>query len=198
MPVTLGQGPLAGFDEPIRVLMDCHRRIEKFLDLLRRVADECQGHALPHEHREAAEAALRYFANAAPHHTADEEQALFPAMRRHADDPRVAEALRRLDALEADHDKADAAHARVARLMRHWLDHGTLTAEPLAELRHTLAELQATYARHIREEDQVIFPLAAEVLAREALVDVGRSMANRRGIDPSAASPRCRHARPQP
>ncbi|MFA9478742.1 hemerythrin domain-containing protein [Phycisphaerales bacterium AB-hyl4] len=196
MAVTLGQGALAGFDEPIRVLMDCHRRIEKFLSLLLRVADECRGEAMGSEYREAAESALRYFANAAPHHTADEEQSLFPALRRHADDPRVAEALRRIALLEADHDKADAAHARVAELMQRWLDEGTLPAAPLAELRETLATLHATYVRHIAEEDEVIFPLAAEVLAREVLIDVGRSMANRRGIEPNTTGPRCKHAQP--
>ncbi len=196
MFVSLGQDPLAGFDQPIRVLMDCHRRIEKFLALLLRVTDECQGGPLSSEHREAAEAALRYFANAAPHHTADEEQALFPAMRRHARDPRVAEALRRIDALEADHDKADAAHARADELMRRWLDAGTLEADPLAQLRDTLAELRDIYARHIREEDEVIFPLAAQTLERDALIAVGRSMATRRNISPDAAGPRCKHARP--
>ncbi|MEX2387240.1 MAG: hemerythrin domain-containing protein [Phycisphaeraceae bacterium] len=195
--MTLGQEPLAEFDEPIRVLMDCHRRIEKFLALLLRVADECRGQAMSPEHRDAAEAALRYFARAAPHHTADEEEALFPALRRHAHLPQVAEALRRIDQLEADHDHADAGHTRVNELMQRWLDEGTLSAERLAELRQTLATLHATYVRHIAEEDEVIFPLAAEVLAKEALIEVGRSMATRRGLapgSPSATSPRCKHA----
>ncbi|MEX0886957.1 MAG: hemerythrin domain-containing protein [Phycisphaeraceae bacterium] len=195
MPINLGQQALAGFDEPIRVLMDCHRRIEKFLALLLRVTDECGGQALSAQHRDAAEAALRYFANAAPQHTADEEQALFPALRRHAADPRVAAALRRIEQLEADHDEADAAHARVAELMQQWLEQDALPADALAELRETLARLRATYARHIAEEDEGIFPLAAEVLAREALVEVGRSMATRRGIAPSTTGPRCKHAR---
>lgn len=194
MPVELGQKALAGFDEPIRVLMDCHRRIEKFLGLLLRVTDECRGQAMSREYREAAEAALRYFSNAAPHHTADEEGTLFPALRHHADDPRVAEVLRRIDELEADHDKADAGHARVAELMQRWLDAGTLPAAPLAELRETLDTLHATYARHIAEEDEVIFPLAAEVLDSEALVEVGRSMAARRGIPANTTGPRCKHA----
>ena len=194
MPVSIGQGPLANFDEPIKVLMDCHRRIEKFLGLLLRVADEADGSKLSQEQRDAADAALRYFTNAAPHHTLDEEQALFPAMRRHRDDPRVAEALRRIEALEAEHDKAEALHERVAELMSRWLEDGALEAEPLAELKRTLTELRQAYARHIAEEDEVIFPLAAEVLAREALLDVGREMAERRGIDVETNRPRCRHA----
>ena len=195
MTVTLGQGPLANFDEPIKVLMDCHRRIEKFLGLLLHVADEADGARLSQQQRDAADAALRYFTNAAPHHTLDEEQALFPAMRRHSDDPRVADALRRIEALEADHDKAEALHERVAELMSRWLDDNTLPAEPLAELKQTLTELRQAYARHIAEEDEVIFPLAAEILAREALLEVGREMAHRRGIDPETNHPRCRHAK---
>lgn len=194
MPVSLGQEPQPGFDEPIRLLMDCHRRIERFLGMLLRVADECAGGPLPVSHREAAEAALRYFTNAAPWHTEDEEHSLFPAMRA-VGDARVADALSRLAHLEHEHDRAEAAHAEVAMLMRRWLDDEALPAASLDRLRAHLTELRTIYQRHIAEEDDVIFPLAAEVLSAEAVAAIGKEMAHRRGLDVPDAGPRCKHAR---
>ena len=37
MAVNLGDKPLAGFGEPIEMMKDCHRRIEHFLNVLRKV-----------------------------------------------------------------------------------------------------------------------------------------------------------------
>lgn len=37
MAVNLGEKPLATFSEPIEMLKDCHRRIEHFLGVLRKV-----------------------------------------------------------------------------------------------------------------------------------------------------------------
>lgn len=50
----------------------------------------------------------------------------------------------------------------------------------LAVLQH----LQALYARHIAVEDNQVFPLAGTLLESDALAEVGREMATRRGLDP--------------
>jgi len=197
MAIMLGQTPDAGFDQPLKLLSDCHRRIEKFLDLLIRVADECPGGPLEPEYRDALQAALRYFQNAAPWHTRDEEDSLFPRMRR-LDDPRARSVMARIDALEDDHTQADARHARVDELGRQWLVDDAMDPAGLAELRRLLVELRDTYRRHIAEEDDVIFPLAGELLDPTQLDEVGREMARRRGVDPVHPSPRCPHARNHP
>lgn len=194
MPVTLGQTPDAGFDQPLKLLCDCHRRIEKFLDLLIRVADECPGGPLEPEYRDALQAALRYFQNAAPWHTRDEEDSLFPRLRR-LDDPRARAVMARIDSLEDDHAQAEARHAQSDLLGRQWLTDDALGPAGLSHLRRLLVELRDTYRRHIAEEDDVIFPLAGELLDQSQLDEVGFEMAQRRGIDPVHPSPRCRHAR---
>ena len=38
MPVRIGGRPEHGFDEPLGLLSDCHRRIERFLGVLAAVA----------------------------------------------------------------------------------------------------------------------------------------------------------------
>ena len=61
MTVSIGQNPDSGFDEPLQLLSDCHRRIEKFLDILIRVVKDCPGQKLSAEYRTALTAALKYF-----------------------------------------------------------------------------------------------------------------------------------------
>src|SRR5579885_1247122 len=81
MPVQIGARPDSGFDDPIGMLTDCHRRIEMFLNILCVVADRAAGRALTGEESAAAQAALQYFRIGGQRHTADEEQSLFPRMR---------------------------------------------------------------------------------------------------------------------
>lgn len=194
MPVNIGSQPDHGFDQPLGLMRDCHRRIEKFLGILLRVANESQGKKLNDEYRSALESALRYFKNAAPWHTRDEEDSLFPRMR-DLDDPRVNKALTSIDTLESDHADADAKHAEVDSIGQRWLKYGSLTLADIQRLTELLTQLRETYQRHITEEDDVIFPLAEEVLSPASLKAIGREMAERRGIDPGMPPRRCKHGR---
>src|SRR5579871_576381 len=113
MPVQIG-AKAHSFSDPTELLSDCHRRIEMFLGSLRRVADLID-RPLTEEARSALESALRYFREAAPKHTADEEESLFPRLRRtHSHE--IQAALATLDTLEDDHRKAEALHAEVDAL----------------------------------------------------------------------------------
>src|SRR5689334_7363940 len=120
MPITIGAKPESSFREPLGLLGDCHRRIERFLEQLLRVAESAPGGPLDDDNRAALETALRYFERAAPLHTEDEESSLFPRLRA-CPDSRTREALRALEGLEEDHRAADADHAEVDRLGRAWL-----------------------------------------------------------------------------
>jgi hemerythrin-like domain-containing protein len=128
------------------------------------------------------EAALTYFRNAAPRHTQDEEQSLFPLLRA-ADQPEVRAALQAVEALERDHARADAWHAEVDAHFRRWLDSGSLTGAERLKLTEALAALRELYRRHIDVEDHQIFPLAQRLLSREQLVQIGGEMARRRGLE---------------
>jgi len=78
MPVQIG-APAHNFSDPTGLLSDCHRRIEMFLRVLEGVALVID-RPLTGESRSALESALRYFREAAPKHTADEEESLFPRL----------------------------------------------------------------------------------------------------------------------
>jgi hemerythrin-like domain-containing protein len=181
MPVKLGAKPEHGFDQPLGLMSDCHRRIEYFLGLLEKVLNDAGGKALTDPQRGAVEAALKYFDSAGPRHTQDEEESLFPRLRE-LDQLAVREALQQVDALEQEHRIADAAHAEVRVWFRRWLDFGSLAESQIASLAQTLEQLRELYRRHIHLEDASLFPLARGVLSREQLQQMGREMAARRGL----------------
>lgn len=87
MRIQIGQPPARDFSNPIGLLGDCHRRIEHFLHVLQVIAEQTPDGSLPPDHRPELDAALTYFAVAAPRHTADEEASfedheLFPTAAR--------------------------------------------------------------------------------------------------------------------
>jgi hemerythrin-like domain-containing protein len=181
MGIKIGARPDHDFNEPLGLLSDCHRRVERFLHALVATAEQAQGGTLTPGQRADLENALRYFAKAGPMHTADEEESLFPRLRA-CGDPAVAAALAMADRLEADHRDAETRHAAVDRLVHRWLDAGTLDPAEAGELRGHLAALQATYRTHIALEDQELFPASARLLSPEQLAAIGREMAKRRGL----------------
>jgi hemerythrin-like domain-containing protein len=188
MPIILGAKPENSFDTPLGLLSDCHRRIERFLGSQIAVLEETGGGALNAEQRETLEKALKYFRTAAPRHTRDEEDSLFPRMRASVSDEAHA-ALDTLDRLESDHEKADVWHAEVDRLCEHWLAVGEIRGSDKERLGEDLKNLKALYNHHIHLEDKFIFPAAAKALDDATLKEVGREMAGRRGIDPDAPLP---------
>lgn len=180
MPVTIGTTENT-FSNPIGLLSDCHRRIERFLQALVTVTTDVQGGSLDAEHRQAFEAALKYFRLAAPKHTSDEEDDLFPALRA-MEQPRVAAVLARLDHLEDEHKNAAAWHREVEELGDRWLRQDGLSGPEAVQLKTLLARLSDLYRAHLAIEEQEVFPLAQEKLSDFAKQTIGRRMAARRGV----------------
>jgi hypothetical protein len=108
MPVQIG-AKTHNFADPTGLLSDCHRRVELFLDALGAVAEVIDRPATEGTSR-ALESALRYFGQAAPKHTADEEQSLFPRLRQ-MHDSEIESAFSKLDQLEKEHRWAAPLHA---------------------------------------------------------------------------------------
>lgn len=184
MPVQLNGKPLAGFDQPIEMLCDCHRRVEHFLDVQLRVAEQYQCLPLEEEARIALENARAYFAVSAPKHTADEEESLFPRMREVGD--LSSDCQQALERLERDHQHANQIHARVDAILDQWLgSEAALPSETGVTLVAQLTALRELYREHIRIEEQEVFPHAGRTLPMDKLRDVGREMRSRRGLGKS-------------
>ncbi len=168
------------FSDPTGLLSDCHRRVEMFMRSLCQVADAAD-QPLTDETRRALDLSLRYFRESAPKHTADEEESLFPRLRR-ISDPELQAALARLDKLEADHRWAEPLHASVDALGLKYLEARHLSAEDAQQFRNAVRQLQEMYARHIEVEDRDVFPVAKKVLNPQMQQEIGYEMEARRGL----------------
>src|ERR1035437_411578 len=152
MPVSIGATQESSFANPIGLLTDCHRRIERFLEVLVRVATEAREGPLSAEHRHAMETALSYFDRAAPMHTADEEEDLFPELRR-VDRPDIEQIVARVSRLESEHSIATAWHHEVHEIGERWLRQDYLLPHEAAELKRVLTSLTELYRGHIAVEE---------------------------------------------
>jgi hemerythrin-like domain-containing protein len=179
MPISIGRKPDSDFSNPLGMLSDCHRRIERFLNVILTVTEQARGGELSADQHQALDTAVRYFRTSGPRHTEDEEDSLFPRMRRCGTE-RGRDALAGLDALRSDHLVAERQHSVVDDLARRWLSGGRLADEEVRALESALARLRDIYTVHIACEDREVFPLAAEILSEEDIREIGQEMALRR------------------
>lgn len=179
MPVQIG-AKAYNFNDPTGLLSDCHRRIEMFMRSLEGVAAVIDSPP-DEETKRALETALRYFHEAAPKHTADEEESLFPRLRG-LQSPGVESAFSKLDELEGEHRWAEPLHVQVESLGMEYLSKGRLSPAQVAAFRSAVTQLSAMYKRHIAVEDESLFPVAARVLSDSDKQAIAAEMAKRRSV----------------
>jgi hemerythrin-like domain-containing protein len=175
MAIQIGAKPDSGFDDPIGMLKDCHRRIESFLGILCVVVDRAQGRSLTDEERDAVKAALQYFRTGGQRHTADEEESLFPRLRKSD-----AKSFEEIDRLEDDHREANNLHSSVERLYSVWIESGSLSAENTRLLLSETARLKQLYSAHIEVEEKIVFARASQILDTHAIAAIGTEFRFRR------------------
>jgi len=175
MAIQIGAKLDSGFDDPIGMLKDCHRRIESFLGVLSLVVERAQGRSLTDEERDGIESALRYFRTGGRRHTEDEEESVFPRLRQVASD-----ALEQIDSLEEDHREADHLHDSIERLYSAWIESGSLSSTETASLLSETARLKQLYSDHIKVEEAIVFARAVQVLDSDAIAAIGAEFHHRR------------------
>src|SRR5688572_8981257 len=166
----------AGFDDPLEVLLGCHRRIEKQLGALRRLAADVAKHGVSAEASASALALLSYFDRAAVHHHEDEEHDLFPLLESRITDPGEHarfEAFR--ETLRSDHRVLEAAWARLRRPLEAICDG---RARPIATV--DVEEFAGAYAKHILSEEHALADFFNRWLDDHDRGALGRAMAARR------------------
>ncbi len=173
MGVQIGAKPDSGFDDPLGMLRDCHRRIEHFLHILCTVAERAQGRVLTEEETAAVQSALNYFRVGGQRHTADEEESLFPRLMATGE-------FAELNRLEHDHVEAGELHAEVESLCRSWIATGSLPEGDGRRLLSSTGRLRDLYQAHIQVEDSVVFPKAAQILDKSTIDTIGQEFRARR------------------
>ena len=174
--IQIGAKPDSGFDDPIGMLTDCHRRIESFLHVLCLVAERTRGKSLSEEEAAAVTSALNYFRAGGKRHTADEEESLFPRLR----SVTTGDALEELDRLEGDHERANELHEDVEKLFLKWIESGWLVKNDEQTLLEATEELKCIYKVHIKVEEEEVFPQAALALDKQTVEAIGQEFRARR------------------
>ena len=174
--IQIGAKPDSGFDDPIGMLTDCHRRIEHFQHILCAVAERASGRALTAGETSAVHAAIEYFHSGGNRHNADEEESLFPRLLTSLEP----ETIEKINGLENDHRAGDHLHASIDELYRNWMRRGSLTNREMEQLVSATRQLEQLYKAHIALEEDVIFKRAAELLDPTAISAMGEEFRRRR------------------
>lgn len=174
--VQIGAPREAGWEDPIGMLSDCHRRIERFLNVLERVIEREPLQTLDAEARSALQGALQYFRVSGVRHTEDEELSLFPRLRAA---PEGLQELQSIPTLQNDHRLAERLHAATELLGSKWMS-GPLLTEEAEQLRQTVKAHRSLYTQHIEMEDRLLFPAARRLLSPSEQSAMGAEFRQRR------------------
>jgi hemerythrin-like domain-containing protein len=170
----------AGFDEPLEMLLGCHRRIEKQLETLKRLRTYLDGHAVDAEASLAAQNVLRYFTSAALNHHADEEEDLFPLLEARIDDGGEKARFAAFRArLEEDHRRLEFAWSRLRRPLE-----GIAEGLPRSLGASDVQSFVDAYAEHILTEETTLKDFFDRWLGDDDRRTLGVSMAARRKVSP--------------
>jgi iron-sulfur cluster repair protein YtfE (RIC family) len=156
---SFADGPVGA--DAFGLLLHCHQHIEERLDVLETVARSLQEEACFTEHHLASLGDVIAFLDAAiPIHTADEENTLFPLLRRHPEFQTAASTP--MDTVELQH--------RSHRAMRRSLDVGIVHRDPKATTNAAL-RMVVDYRHHMACEEEILYPVARKLLADQAVID---------------------------
>jgi hemerythrin-like domain-containing protein len=172
----------AGFEAPLVMLAECHRRVERQCATLARLVAHLEGNGSDAAAREAAAAVMRYFDTAAPNHHADEEEDLFPALIESMAGSDAVCLREIIAALRADHRELDRRWAALRRVLEAVVagQSASLSAEDV----QGFADL---YTRHIAREEDELLPMAGRLLGDAELDRLGEAMRRRRGLNAEAS-----------
>lgn len=157
---------------PLEFLLEDHMREREICRILDRIA------ARERVGKESVSLVMTFLKEELPFHLEDEEEDLFPAMRRrcHPEDE-IEKAITRLT---ADHRHADAATPDVIAIAE-------MGAEALRNLTDEQCAVLKGYASHARRhlilENAIILPLARRRLGKAELEGIRAGMLKRRGLD---------------
>ena len=167
------------FGDPIEFFYGEHERIRRTCEWLHRLA----GDRKAPEARETATSVLAFLEFDLPLHLADEEEDLFPLLRRRSpgSDPRVHdEVVSCLEVLEQEH-RDDIEQGRTLLPALRNIAAGLEPADP-AMFVHYVRAFISLQRGHQARENRIILPAALKRFSTDDLSELGRNMAARRGL----------------
>lgn len=162
----------------IEMLYACHDRVDRQCETLSRLVPHLAEHGSDKAAQQASLAVLRYFNQAAPHHHADEEHDLFPALLESTSLGLSSEIPALIQRLLQDHRTLERLWAELSADLTRIAQGQLVVLNP-----EVLALFLKTYQEHIDLENNVLFPMIKRSLSEAQIAAIGRSMRLRRGID---------------
>ena len=165
--------PAALLADPLDYIFADHFRQRVLCNLLEELADA------PSLDVGKAEDVLTYIRADMPVHIRDEEDDLFPLMRRRCAPEDEIDAL--LAKLGAEHAVDDRFARRIVDGLAILAATGT-PVRSMPDLRHRMLAFARSQRRHLMVENAILLPIARARLTRRDLADLARRMAARRGV----------------
>lgn len=163
--------PAAQLALPLDYLAADHLRQRSLCSLVERIADE------PTPGREEVGAVLRFLREEFGLHIIDEEEDLFPLLRRRCEpEDRIEEVLGELS-------QEHASEKQIAETITEGLNATARSGAFNHDFRELLRRFAANERRHLVVENAIVLPLARLRLTADDLRNLGRRMAARRGTD---------------
>jgi len=162
--------------DAIDLLLGCHTRIRHFTAVAVRLS-QAAATAPPQEIASAARSVCRYYEVALPLHEADENESVYPRLRRAAPAGELAEANQ---AMVDQHVTIDRI---IARLVEHWRQiagEPGRAAERATASRADAEALQTAWDEHLALEERMIFPALRSHLTADDLAGIRAEMHERR------------------
>ena len=164
------------FDDPLEMLLACHRRIEKQLETLKRLRAHIEAHGVDPQASAAAQTLLAYFLKAAMNHHEDEEKDLFPMLEKRIDDPGERARFGAFrEALERDHRDIEVLWAKLRKPLES-IAEGLTRTLPASDVHDFIG----AYARHILTEENTLTEFCNRWLEEGDRQALGRAMTARR------------------
>ena len=166
--------PGPSFDEPLEMLAACHERIEDKLATLERLRPHLAAKGSDAEARVAAQAILRYFDTSGAFHHQDEDEDLFPLLRKRAAERSRDDLCGVIDELGREHVTMTSEWQRLRQELV-----GITQGEPSLNAEGA-ARFASLYRQHMQRETAAVLPFAREALTAAERSRLGERMSARR------------------
>jgi hemerythrin-like domain-containing protein len=174
------RAPAVGLESPFEMLVACHERVNRSLELLHRLQAHLADMGLDEAARQAARDVMRYFDVAAPAHHQDEELHVFPPLLQ-ASDPELHEIVNKL---MNDHRAMETRWSAARTTLTRITECSTQAWTPLTpEQTDSLNRFSILYGQHIADEERIVYPAARSSMTTSAIRVMSEDMKRRRGVN---------------
>lgn len=158
---------------PLETLLDCHRRHEQFIKVIRLLVKRPAAGKLEAHEESALDLALRFFQENRPLHHEDEEVSIFARLQGTSLAPK-------LKKLCAEHKRLSELHGQFEPQLQLWIAQEGMNYPQRRALEETVDELNELFTAHRAVEEGEVFPFARQSFAPEVWEKISQEFAARR------------------